>query len=561
MRPLRNFKTNQCCYLTPLAKSGYIAVAGGEKNRYLPGKQYRILRKGKEVMMKKLAVAVSLWAGIVCSALAGEAADWNANAEWFMYAPSFAFKEVSGAANYRFRVLDDYHVTHEFTASRPTEALSPVWEALPKGFATVTCLALDAKGDVIGLAGERTFWKNAAFKAGAYPKAKRPYAEAVKMGLEYLLDRKANRYFLENGKPDPSYDLNCYPAKMHAATIEAMCDYLKLNLPRKDEALKLARLCADYLIEIAEPEGRPLAGWPHTYEGTNNAAALYAGQQMLVYPAKAGSAHLSLYAATKDERYLIAARRIAATYLRLQGEDGTWYLKLYEKDGKPVNGNRLMPNGAIDFLEGLYGVTGEVRYRQAADRAFAYIDKGPLVTWNWEGQFEDVPPSEPYFNLTKHFACDTAIYLLRRFPKDGRRQRQAAEILRWSEDQFIVWETPARKDGTGFRNRPGFRSRWSHGWQTKYAIWHCPAVMEQYSWYQPIDASAAKLIRTYLAYHRATGDKLALAKAKALGDAAVNNQRENGLSPTGWFGNYDEYHNWINCHIATMQALQELSAF
>ena len=37
-------------YLTPLAKSGYIAVAGGEKNRYLPGKQYRILRKGRAVV-------------------------------------------------------------------------------------------------------------------------------------------------------------------------------------------------------------------------------------------------------------------------------------------------------------------------------------------------------------------------------------------------------------------------------------------------------------------------------------------------------------------------------
>ena len=37
-------------YLTPLAKSGYIAVAGGEKNRYLPGKQYRILRKRKAVI-------------------------------------------------------------------------------------------------------------------------------------------------------------------------------------------------------------------------------------------------------------------------------------------------------------------------------------------------------------------------------------------------------------------------------------------------------------------------------------------------------------------------------
>ena len=37
-------------YLTPLANSGYIAVAGGEKNRYLPGKEYRILRKGKAVV-------------------------------------------------------------------------------------------------------------------------------------------------------------------------------------------------------------------------------------------------------------------------------------------------------------------------------------------------------------------------------------------------------------------------------------------------------------------------------------------------------------------------------
>ena len=37
-------------YLTPLAKSGYIAVTGGEKNSYLPGKQYRILRKGKAVV-------------------------------------------------------------------------------------------------------------------------------------------------------------------------------------------------------------------------------------------------------------------------------------------------------------------------------------------------------------------------------------------------------------------------------------------------------------------------------------------------------------------------------
>ena len=37
-------------YLTPLAKAGYIAVAGGEKNRFSPDKQYKLLRKGEAVV-------------------------------------------------------------------------------------------------------------------------------------------------------------------------------------------------------------------------------------------------------------------------------------------------------------------------------------------------------------------------------------------------------------------------------------------------------------------------------------------------------------------------------
>ena len=36
-------------YLTPLAEAGYIAVEGGEKNRYAPDKRYKLLRKGKVV--------------------------------------------------------------------------------------------------------------------------------------------------------------------------------------------------------------------------------------------------------------------------------------------------------------------------------------------------------------------------------------------------------------------------------------------------------------------------------------------------------------------------------
>ena len=43
MRPLRNFKTNQCCHLIS-------RIANRALRRYLPGKQYRILRKGKAVV-------------------------------------------------------------------------------------------------------------------------------------------------------------------------------------------------------------------------------------------------------------------------------------------------------------------------------------------------------------------------------------------------------------------------------------------------------------------------------------------------------------------------------
>ena len=93
----------------------------------------------------------------------------------------------------------------------------------------------------------------------------------------------------------------------------------------------------------------------------------------------------------------------------------------------------------LGFLERMYALIGDMKYRTAADRAFAYIEKGPLTTWNWEGQFEDVAPTAPYQNLTKHDACNTAMYLVRRFPSDQRRIAQAREILRFAEDQVVCW--------------------------------------------------------------------------------------------------------------------------
>lgn len=488
---------------------------------------------------------------------------WNGCARVFIYPPSFAFSQVPGAERYRFEVLDDLHVRHEFVATTPEAALTPVWSQLPVGPVTVACRGVDASGKEVGTAGERTFWRSAPFDPVEYAPAKRTYSEACRKGLDYLFNWPDIAFLEKNGHPDLSSKNNftSYPSKMQSAVIHTMIAVADQFPERRERAMRLARISADYLLATAQPSGSPLAHFTATYVGDYFISAMYAGEIMLVYPAAAGSAYLHLHRTCGDGKYLDAARGIADTYLKLQGKDGSWFLKMREKDGSPVGANKLVPTDVIAFLESLFDATGDNRYRAAADRAFATIDCGPLQTWDWEGQFEDQKPQDGrYRNLTKHGACDVAMYLLKRFPGDARRLAQAREIIRFSEDQFVMWKAPCRPSGAGL-------------WQPTYPFfaWRTPAVLEQYNCYSPIDASAAKLIRTYLALYSAEGSPLDLAKARALGDSMVNNQDGNGRIRTYWIpepGDEDDPlgdairvplgGDWFNCMAADMQALKLL---
>ena len=490
---------------------------------------------------------------------------WNGNALVFIYPPAFDFRRVAGAVRYRFDVRDDRHAVHSFTSAEPTASLKPVWQRIPVGFTTVECTALAVDGGEIGVAGKRTFWRNTPFDPAQYAPAKRSYGEACALALDYLFRWPDLEYLEEHGEPDVSKETNftSYPSKMLSAVIHMMLRVAESFPDRRERALRIARISAAYLLRNRAPDSSPLAGFTSTYASKGQRADDFNGQHMLIYPAQAGSAFLALHAATKDGELLAAARKIAQTYLRLQDKDGTWYLKMNEKDGSPVSSNRLVPTGVIAFLEELYAVTGEEEYRAAGDRAFAFIDRGPLADWNWEGQFEDInPSSRKYQNLTKHNACETAIYLVKRFPGDRRRIAQARDILRYAEDQFVMWRAPCRSDGTGL-------------WTPTYPFnsWRTPAVLEQYNCYSPIDASAAKLIRTYLALYAAEGKALDLAKACALGDSTVNNQDASGRIRTYWIpeaGDDDPLAgtvrlpyggDWYNCMAADVSALTMLSSF
>ena len=472
---------------------------------------------------------------------------WNKAARFFMYPPAFDFQPTKTAVRYRFEVVDAKGKIHLFEAAAPTASLAPVWPELPTGWTSVMCLAVDKIEDHTLLRGSRVFWKQAPF-TGDYPPAACGYAEFAQRAKAWLFAQPAFKTFLEtHDAASCGYWGLAYPSKMIGAIVSALCS----GTPTEAD-LAAARAWADWLYERSEKADRPLAHFPPTYWKTTHenqaTATRYAGQVMLAYPSGVGSAMLKLAEKTGEKKYLDWALGIGETYLKLQGEDGSWFLKMDLKTGKEINPNRLMPLGVATFLEKLYEKTKDVRYRTAADRAFASIDKGPMRTWNWEGQFEDVEPDLAYRDLTKHGACSTAMFLLERYPGDKTRLAQARELLRFAEDQFVCWEKP-------FPDMPE-----SHNLQ-KVATWIVPGALEQYYWYVPIDASAAKLIYTYLALYKAEGNPLDLAKAKALGDAMTRVQKPDGDVPTHWGIAGEKGCSWWNCLLSDVGAMNTLAEY
>jgi hypothetical protein len=82
---------------------------------------------------------------------------------------------------------------------------------------------------------------------------------------------------------------------MISAIVRAMIAYAELEPEMAEQALRLAKNAADYLLSISYPEGSPLAGLPPTYsflgldrENVNRNAVAAEGREhtlMLIYPA------------------------------------------------------------------------------------------------------------------------------------------------------------------------------------------------------------------------------------------------------------------------------------
>jgi arylsulfatase A-like enzyme len=488
----------------------------------------------------------------------GERPFWNEKAVQFQYAPAFDFKEVSGAKSYRFTVVPARGETVSFTADKPWAPLSLIWTRVITGKAKLAVQGLDAQGAAVGEPMTRAFHR-AAVIGREYPPPAMPWGDSARTALDALAHSPDLRCWFTTGVPDPEIHLYRYPSKIIGAAAAVLAAYAAQTPAPADaaEALQAARRAADYLIGLGFPADAAWAFHPPTYHPTmfreRMKGHMDPANYMTSCGAETGSYYLDVYAATKDAKYLAAAVRIAETYARQQRADGSWLLFVTPKDGKPVTGNVMIPTLVIELLDQLARVTGDRRFDAVRDKAVAWTMRNPARTWNWQGQFEDVKPLPPYENLTKHEAGDFAIHLLQTAANDPEKRALALDLLRFAEDQFVMWAQPpvASPKNQNPDGEAGAKSK----------QWMMPCVLEQYRCYSPVCASSAKLIHMYLAAHRATGDRLHLEKARALAGTltrAQSNPKAPGRYQTWLMQNPGPM--WFNCELLAIRAMQELAA-
>lgn len=466
---------------------------------------------------------------------------WNTYAKRFIYVPSFDFKLVDGAKKYKFTATASDSLKYSFVADKPWNNLAPIWEKMPVGFVSLQVQGLDVNNKPLGLAGSRKFYKAAPFQ-GPYQKKVMDYRESAKAASQYIYNLSYIQKWKYNSVPDTTYKLYCYPSKIIGAVVENMLLYRNLFPQNASDALVIAKNAANYLISISEPKGAPLEYFPPTYKGEAKAAKKYKGQFMITYPAEAAFSYLDLFDITGDQSYMDAAIRIAGTYKKLQIPSGTWKLK-YGQNGEAITEIDCIPIILVEFFDRLHNQYKIDGYQTTRDNAFNWIMNNPVQTFNWTGQFEDVPPSEPYKNLNKYEACYLAIYLFERVNEKIDYKDIAEELLHYSEDQFVVWEQPMPQK------------------KSKVQEWITPCALEQYSYYVPIGGSASLLIETFLKAYQVTGEKSYWAKAIELENTmTVAQDPETGRYPTNWEWNERRTQlDWINGTCRDIKAMLKMA--
>lgn len=466
----------------------------------------------------------------------GQVPFWNQNAKQFIWPPSFDVPKTAGAQSYRFIILGSDKKTRSFQADDPTVSLAPVWDDLPPGPTELTI-----QPEPAGKPTTRAFHRAAPFN-GPYGKPLIPYDQSARIALKSVLNESFVKWWLAHHEPDPTYPLNRYPSKINGSILTA-CAMYATQSPRPtdaDDAIKIARNAADFLLSISHAPGSRLEYFPLSYYKAKPTDR--ENDHFLIFntPAEAAQGFLDLFDAVHDDKYHRAAINIARTYTKLQSPTGTWPLKIDDRTNQPLADIDFIPSEVIVLYDRLITQYHKTEFDRPENRAVQWMMENPVRTYNWAAQFDDAKLRGPYQNLGKHEACLFAGYLFQHHSHTD----QAEEILRWAEDQFVTWEQP-----------PQLKSRFEN---LDPKNWITPCSTEQYAMYEPISGSSAFMIDAYVRAYQTTKNPIYLAKAQSLANALTEAQQlHNGRYPTRMVAHDLLY--WVNSTVNTIKAMQLLA--
>ena len=438
---------------------------------------------------------------------------WNVFAKKFTFAPAFGFPAVEGAVKYKYLVRQEGVEKASFMASLPTEDLGRIWASIPPGECVLDVVALDSAGDSIGLSGKREFVRDFPFKTGG-PAPAKSYRQTALDAILYVHNMPSTKHWQHSSTPDMSYVMNAYLCKIIGATVRVECLVAREFPELREDALKAALGAAEYMVSLVQPEGTPLEGWPPTYGLSPSDSSTYvysvtrnnASKMMVLEASVAGEAFLDLYDATGDSAWMERSLSVARTYSRLQFPDGSWPIRVSLSTGASLSHFRLWPAHVLKYLRRLETQYGIMDYAGVRSKAEAYINTVALPRFDLSGMFEDSmwDDFQSYSNLTNFTASPYASYLLTNPSPTEEDVKNAYDLIRLSEDQFVHWDT--------FEGVNAFP----------------PYACEQYFYDVPVDSSIADVCDGYLALYEYNGDRLALEKAKALLGSLTRFQEPSG---------------------------------
>lgn len=306
---------------------------------------------------------------------------WNACSRQFIEPPVFKVLRLPGAAGYR-AVVRQGEESFAVTSRQPALDLAALWPRVEIKKFTLTLEWLDEAGRVIHKETSQRV-KAPDFKGLGGPDL--DWAAAADRNIAYLINAAGHAQvsYREPGVPawmwaaTPVHKVN-FPCITIGPIIWALQAHAAHQRPQAGEALRLARASADWLLKNRQPETGVLPLFPYSTVSMGKFGGYVEGSAVnLLRASWLANSLVDLYAATHHEPYLVYARHIADTTLKLQAPDGSFPYRVEPATGAVVEKYSCNAMEFVDLVEALepygYDERRALAARRAVDWLIAYV--------------------------------------------------------------------------------------------------------------------------------------------------------------------------------------------